>query len=175
MSLCRTQKRFRHDSRLAARSRLSDSFSARRIHTRASRGYQGGASAALTTEMATSTVKHAVKAPRRVRSCSLATGGTASCSAAAARLITVCRTAPSGRSASTGAKSDSSLRILKDSSTPWAPRSDLHHRSGRGAFERLRAASPEVGTGCRIDGRWRRSAAHSRADSERRTTACIIV
>ena len=25
-ALCRTQKRFRHDSRLAARSRLSDSF-----------------------------------------------------------------------------------------------------------------------------------------------------
>ena len=60
-------------------------------------------------------------------------------------------------------------------STPCAPRSDLHHRSGRGAFERLRASSPEVAKGCRDDGRWGRSAAHSRADSELKTTVCIIV
>ena len=85
------------------------------------------------------------------------------------------RPTPSGCTASTDAKSDSSLGMLNGTSTLCAPRSDLHHRSGRGAFERLCASSPEVGTGCRDDGRWRRSAAHSRADSKLKTTVCVIV
>ena len=81
----------------------------------------------------------------------------------------------SGRTALTGAKSDSSLGMLQGSSTLCAPRSDLHHRSGRGAFERLRASSPEVAEGCRDDGRWGRSAAHSRADGELKTTVCAVI
>ena len=58
-----------------------------------------------------------------------------------------------GRVASAGAKSDCALEVLECSLTPWAPRSDLHHRSGQGAFERLREASPEVGTACRDSSR----------------------
>ena len=46
-ALCRTQKRSSDDSRTATRSRLSDSFSARRTYTRPQEPPQGGASAAL--------------------------------------------------------------------------------------------------------------------------------
>ena len=118
---------------------------------------------------------HTCDASRAVRSRSLATGVAARCSAAGERLIAGHRPIVFGRVASDGAKSVCILELLACFSTPWAPRSDLLHRSGRGAFERLRAASPEVATACRVAGHWRRSAAHSRADSELRTTVCVIV
>ena len=65
---------------------------------------------------------------------SLATGGAARCSAAGERLIAGHRPTVFGRVASAGAESDCVLEVLECSLTPWAPRSDLYHRSGRGAF-----------------------------------------
>ena len=141
----------------------------------ASRGSGGGATVVKPTCSDAGTVLHTFNALRAVRSCCLANGGAARCSAAGERLIAGHRPIVFGRVASAGAESDCVLEVLECSLTQWAPRSDLHHRSGRGAFERLRASSPEVGTGCRDDGRWRRSAAHSRADSKLKTTVCVIV
>ena len=97
-------------------------------------------------------VLHTFNALRAVRSCYLATGGASRCSAAGERLIAGHRPTVLGRVASAGAKSDCVLEALARYLTPWAPRSDLHHRSGRGAFERLRDASHEVGTACRVAG-----------------------
>ena len=91
-------------------------------------------------------VLHTSSVSRAVRSSSLATGGAARCSAAGERLMTGHRPTVFGRVESAGAKSDCVLDVLECSTTPWAPRSDLHHRSGRGVFERLRASSSEVGT-----------------------------
>ena len=95
---------------------------------------------------------HTFNALRAVRSCCLATGGAARFSAAGERLIAGHKPTVFGRVASAGVKSDCVLEVLECPLTPWAPRSDLHHRSGQGAFERLRAASPEVGIACRVAG-----------------------
>ena len=54
--------------------------------------------------------------------------------AAGERLIAGHRPTVFGRVASAGAESDCVLEVLECSLTPWAPRSDLHHRSGQGAF-----------------------------------------
>ena len=76
-----------------------------------------------------------------------ATVGAARCSAAGERVIAgEHRPTVIGCVASAGAESDCALEVHECSLTPWAPRSDLHHRSGRGAFYALRAASPEIGT-----------------------------
>ena len=42
--------------------------------------------------------------------------------------------------------------MLESSSTLWAPRPDLLYRSGRGAFQRLRACLAEAGRAFRCDG-----------------------
>jgi len=175
---CRTQKRSRDDSGSrplpeSGRSKRPFLFS---THSHvASRGSGGGATVAKPTRSDAGTVLHTFRTLCAVRSCCLATGGAARCSAAGERLIAGHRPTVFGRVASAGAESDCVMEVLECSSTPWAPRSDLHHRSGQGAFERLRAASPEVGTACRVAGHRRRSAAHSRADSELKSTVCVNV
>ena len=103
----------------------------------ASRGSGGGATVAMPTRSDAGTVPHTSNVSRAVRSSSLATGGAARCSAAGERLMAGHRPTVFGRVESAGAKSDCVLDVLKCSTTPWAPRSDLHHRSGRGVFERL--------------------------------------
>ena len=177
-ALCRTQKPLRHDSRSRPpperRPFKRPFFVSTHSHV-ASRGSGGGATVAKPTRSDAGTVLHTFNALRAVRSCCLATGGAARCSAAGERLIAGHKPAVFGRVASAGAKSDCVLEVLECPLTPWAPRSDLHHRSGQGAFERLRAASLEVGTACRVAGHRRRSAAHSRADSELKSTVCVIV
>ena len=79
-------------------------------------------------------VLHTCDASRAVRSRSLATGVAARCSAAGERIIAGHRPIVFGRMASDDAKSVCILQVLACYSTPWAPRSDLHHRSGRGAW-----------------------------------------
>ena len=61
---------------------------------------------------------------------------------------------------------DVAAAMLETSSTLWAPRPDLLYRSGRGAFQRLRACLAEAGRAFRCDGVCGRYAAHSRARSE---------
>ena len=94
----------------------------------------GGAAAAKRTRLDAGTVLHTFNALCAVRSCCLATGGAARCSAGGERLIVGHRPTVFGRVASVGAESDCVLEVLECSLTPWAPRSDLYHRSGRGAF-----------------------------------------
>ena len=108
-------------------------FVSTRSHV-ASRGSGGGATVAKPTQSDAGTVLHTFNALCAVRSCCLATGGAARCSAAGERLIAGHRPTVFGRVASAGAESDSALEVLECSLTPWAPRSDLHHRSGQGAF-----------------------------------------
>ena len=108
-------------------------FVSTRSHV-ASRGSGGGATAAKRTRLDADTVLHTFNALCAVRSCCLATDGAARCSAAGERLIAGHRPTVFGRIASAGAESDCVLEVLECSLTPWAPRSDLYHRSGRGAF-----------------------------------------
>ena len=68
---------------------------------------------------------HTFNALRAVRSCCLATGGAARCSAAGERLIAGRRPTVLGRVASAGAKSDCVLEAFESSLTPWAPRLSL--------------------------------------------------
>ena len=70
------------------------------------------------------------------------------------------------RCALAGAAFDVAAATLESSSTLRAPRPDLLHRSGRGAFQRLRACLTEGGRAFRCDGVCGRYAAHSRARSE---------
>ena len=103
----------------------------------ASRGSGGGATVAKPTRSGAGTVLHTFRTLCAVRSCCLATGGAARCSAAGERLIAGHMPTVFGRVASAGAESDCVLEVLECSLTPWAPRSDLHHRSGQGAFVAL--------------------------------------
>ena len=158
-TLCRTQNPLSDDSRTRPspeRRPFKRPFLFSTHSHVASRGSGGGATVAKPTRSDAGTVLHAFRTLCAVRSCCLATGGAARCSAAGERLIALTlaghKPAVFGRVASAGAKSDCVLEVLECPLTPWAPRSDLHHRSGQGAFERLRAASPEVGIACRVAG-----------------------
>ena len=70
------------------------------------------------------------------------------------------------RCALAGTAFDVAAAMLERSSTLRAPRPDLLYRSGRGAFQRLRACLTEGGRAFRCDGVCGRYAAHSRARSE---------
>ena len=139
-SLCRTQNPLRDDSRTRPspeRRPFKRPFLFSTHSHVALRGSGGGATVAKPTRSDAGTVLHTSNVSRAVRSSSLATGGAARCSAAGERLMAGHRPTVFGRVESAGAKSDCALDVLKCSTTPWAPRSDLHHRSGRGVFERL--------------------------------------
>ena len=136
-SLCRTQKPLRHDSRSRPppeRRPFKRPFLFSTHSHVASRGSGGGATVAKPTRSGAGTVLHNFRTLCAVRSCCLATGGAARCSAAGERLIAGHRPTVFGRVASAGAESDCVLEVLECSLTPWAPRSDLHHRSAQGAF-----------------------------------------
>ena len=68
---------------------------------------------------------------------------------------------------------DIAAAMLESSSTLWAPRPDLLHRSGRGAFQRLRGCLAEGGKAFRCDGVCGRYVARSRARSELDTMSAI--
>ena len=70
------------------------------------------------------------------------------------------------RCALAGTAFDVAASMLESSSALRAPRPDLLYRSGRGAFQRLRACLAEGGRAFRCDGVCGRYAAHSRARSE---------
>ena len=79
----------------------------------------------------------------------------------------------SDRCALAGTAFDVAAATLESSSTLRAPRPDLLHRSGRGAFQRLQACLTEGGRAFRCDGVCGRYAAHSRARSELDTMSII--
>ena len=136
-SLCRTQKPLRQDSRSRRppeRRPFKASFLFSTHSHVASRGSGGGATVAKPARSDAGTVLHTFHTVCAVRSCCLATGGAARYSAAGERLIAGHRPAAFGRVASVGAERDCVLEVLACSLAPWAPRSDLHHRSGQGAF-----------------------------------------
>jgi hypothetical protein len=136
-SLCRTQNPLSDDSRTRPspeRRPFKRPFLFSTHSHVASRGSGGGATVAKPTRSDAGTVLHTFRTLCAVRSCCLATGGAARCSAAGERLIAGHRPTAFGRVASAGVESDCVLEVLECSLTPWAPRSDLHHRSGQGAF-----------------------------------------
>ena len=168
MTLCRTRKRSRDDSR----SRLAEEAPFKQIFlysTHSTVPRAGTVVAAIDRAVAdlrrVDRSTSLVQVPVRCRpallgqACARAAQATQPLSPAA-QLLSV------DRCTLASTAFDVAAAMLETSSTLWAPRPDLLYRSGRGAFQRLRACLAEGGRAFRCDGVCGRYAARSRARSE---------
>ena len=157
MPLCRTQKRLRDDSRSRlARGKRKAAVQAHILFDALDRVPRAGIVVAAIDRAAAELrrVDHStsvVEVPVRCRpallcqACARAAQATQPLSRAA-QLLSV------DRCALAGTAFDVAASMLESSSALRAPRPDLLYRSGRGAFQRLRACLAEAGRAFRCDG-----------------------